>query len=163
MTSPVVELRLIVLIIHVLAACVWVGGLLTLALVVMPAIRRLPEAERKRVTLDAARRFAPVGWGALVTLVATGAGNVLARGYALEELSGPVWSSQWGSLLALKVVLVAVMVLLAWWHERWFGPRAIDAGVRLEGRKRALMLAAARATVILAVVVAALGIVLSRS
>lgn len=157
------ELRLAILVIHVLAACVWVGGLVVLALVVMPAARRLPEDERRKFILFAARRYAAVGWGALTLLVLTGIGNLLTRGYDVATLSGPLWATQWGALLALKLALVVVMALMAWWHERWFGPRALEAGVVLAGRKRTVLLGAARATLFLAFVVVALGILLSRS
>jgi len=157
------ELRLAILVIHVLAACLWVGGLLVLALVVMPAARRLPEEQRNAFTLIAARRFAFVGWGSLGVLVLTGIGNVLTRGYDFAALSGSLWTTQWGSLLAFKLFLVSLMGVMAWWHERYFGPRAIEAGLQIPPRKKRLMIWAARATVMIAVVVVALGILLSRT
>ena len=59
------------LFLHVLAATIWVGGQLTLA-VVVPVLRRFG-AEVPRA---AARRFSQVAWIAFAVLVATGAWNI---------------------------------------------------------------------------------------
>lgn len=58
------------LFLHVLAATIWVGGQLTLA--VVPVLRRFG-AEVPRA---AARRFSQVAWIAFAVLVATGAWNI---------------------------------------------------------------------------------------
>ena len=61
------------LFLHVLAATVWVGGQITLA-VLVPVLRRLG-AEIPRA---AARRFNQVAWPAFAVLVITGIWNIAA-------------------------------------------------------------------------------------
>lgn len=57
---------------HVLAACVWVGGQVVLAGLV-PTVRRLGEDAPKQV----ARAFGRIAWPAYAVLVATGIWNLL--------------------------------------------------------------------------------------
>src|SRR5215472_1760702 len=61
------------LFLHVLAATIWVGGQLTLA-VLVPVLRNFG-AEVPRA---AARRFNQVAWAAFAVLVATGVWNIVA-------------------------------------------------------------------------------------
>jgi uncharacterized membrane protein len=59
--------------IHVLAAITWVGGMLFIALVLVPTVRALDDAPvRTRVIRDSGRRFRVVAWMALAILVLTG-------------------------------------------------------------------------------------------
>ncbi len=71
---------------HILAACVWVGGMIFLAAVVLPILRQ-PGYRSVAVPLIQAAgiRFRWVGWMALGTLVLTGIavvvlGVILVRG-----------------------------------------------------------------------------------
>jgi putative copper export protein len=93
------------LFLHVLAATFWVGGQLTLA-VLVPTLRRLgPEATR-----SAARRFTQVAWPAFAVLVITGIWNVIAlRG----QLTG-----SYRTTLIIKLAVVAVSGVTAWLHSR---------------------------------------------
>jgi putative copper export protein len=93
------------LFIHVTAATIWVGGQLTLAGLV-PGLRRLsPEAPRA-----VARRFNRIAWPAFAVLVATGIWNIV-------EVS-PVWNSEYGRTLSVKLVVVAVSGTAAFVHAR---------------------------------------------
>ena len=85
--------------IHLLAATVWVGGLIVMATLV-PAVR---ETTDDRAVLSAmARRFGTVSWLALGTLVLTGV--ILAF-------------DSWSQTLVIKVGLTLVVALLAGWHS----------------------------------------------
>jgi putative copper export protein len=93
------------LFLHVLAATVWVGGQLTLAGLV-PGLRAIsPDAPR-----TVARRFNTIAWPAYGVLVATGIWNILA----LE----PDWSSEYGTTLIVKLVVVGVSGVTAFLHAR---------------------------------------------
>lgn len=82
------------LFLHVLGATVWVGGQLTLAGLV-PGLRRLsPDAPRV-----VARRFNVIAWAAFGLLVVTGLWNIAAV--------DPDWSSDYGTTLIVKLVVVA--------------------------------------------------------
>ncbi len=61
------------LFLHVLAACVWVGGQITVA-GLLPTVRSLGDGAPRAV----ARRFNPIAWAAFVVLVVTGIWNVFA-------------------------------------------------------------------------------------
>lgn len=90
---------------HVLAATVWVGGQLTLAALV-PALRQAsPDAPRA-----AARAFNRVAWPAFAVLVLTGLWNVAAEGEGASD--------GWDAVLAVKLVVVAASGLTAWLHTR---------------------------------------------
>ena len=89
---------------HVTAATIWVGGQLTLAGLV-PRLRGLsPDAPR-----TVARRFNRIAWPAFAVVVATGIWNILA----IE----PSWSSEYGTTLMVKMVVVAISGVAAFLHS----------------------------------------------
>jgi putative copper export protein len=89
---------------HVTAATVWVGGQLTLAGLV-PGLRGIsPDAPR-----IVARRFNRIAWAAYAVLVATGIWNILAL--------DPVWSSEYGVTLMVKITVVAISGVAALLHS----------------------------------------------
>lgn len=93
------------LFLHVLAACVWVGGQLTLAALV-PALR----AVGTDVPRAAARRFAVVAWPAFAVLVATGVWNVQAEH---DHVHG-----SYRVTLIVKLVIVVISGVTAFLHAR---------------------------------------------
>jgi len=95
---------LIVRWIHLVAVATWTGGLIVLAALVV-ALRRAG-AERSLLQA-AARQFAKVSWVAMAVAVVTGLAQV--------QLLGWPWS--FGGL-HLKLGLVALVIVLAGWHQR---------------------------------------------
>ena len=93
------------LFLHVIAASVWVGGQLVLAGLV-PVLR----AKDPSLPRAAANAFDRIAWPAYWVLVATGIWNVAA-----EQAAAP---SGWSSVLAVKVVLVALSGVSAFVHAR---------------------------------------------
>ncbi len=87
--------------IHLLAAAIWTGGLITLAVTVV-ALRKAG-AERSQLQA-AARAFGYLSWTALAVAVATGL-------YQLSQLGWP-----WGRI-GIKVTLVAFSAALALFHQ----------------------------------------------
>ncbi len=118
MISP--DLETVRLFLHLLAATIWVGGQLTLAVLVPALRRRFPEAPRA-----AAQAFNRVAWPAFAVLVATGIWNVAAED---EDAS-----DRYRRTLVLKVVLVAVSGLTAWLHARSRSRRAVAVFGALTG------------------------------
>ncbi len=89
--------------IHLLAAAIWTGGLITLGALV-PALRK---AGADRPMLQAvARRFARLTWGALIIAVGTGIWQV-------NEIGLP-WSDD---TLNVKLTLVGLVFALALGHQ----------------------------------------------
>jgi len=127
---------------HVLAAIVWIGGMLFIALVLVPVTRRLPDpALRARLVQEAGRRFRTVAWIALGLLFATGLANLWLRPYLL---AAPRFHWKLG-LVVLALVLSAV-------HDFVLGPRAGRPGAHPSARVRASWLARVNTIVVLAVV-----------
>lgn len=102
---------------HILAAITWVGGLVYLGAVVVPATRHLglDERQRQRVFAELGRRMRVLGWGALGVLVLTGAAMLALRGVALADL----WSGagRFMVLLRTKLALVAALVAVLLVHD----------------------------------------------
>lgn len=159
---------------HILSAVIWIGGMFFLALVVVPATRGLPPAERATLFGTVGRRFRTVGWVCIVILIATGMVNSGYRGVTWENLTtAELWGSPFGSTLALKLGVVAVMLGLSIYHDVVLGPRtvrmleqatpAMAPNVLVEAqrlRRRASLVG--RIEAILALIVLALAIMLVR-
>ncbi|MBI4496672.1 MAG: CopD family protein [Chloroflexi bacterium] len=107
-----------IVIIHVLAAMVWVGGMLFLSLVAVPATRGWEPALRARALRALGRRFRVVGWIALGVLIVTGLLNAARYGYdPLALLRGEWLASGFGQALTAKLALVLLMVALTLAHD----------------------------------------------
>ena len=59
-------------VVHLLAAAVWVGGTVALVFATVPVLRRLPAEQRADSVRALGRRWKPIGWTALAVLGATG-------------------------------------------------------------------------------------------
>lgn len=149
--------------VHVLAALLWLGGMLFLGVVGAPVLRHVePESLRQRLFHDLGSRFRGVGWAAILVLVVTGVSNLHYRG--LLRWSGVLgepafWATPLGRALGFKLAAVAVMLAIAAVHDFLLGPAAgraaagSDEARRL--RRRAAMLARVNALVGVVLVVAA--------
>jgi uncharacterized membrane protein len=104
----------LVLWLHVLAACIWIGGQITLGTLVS-LLREQPDVLRA-----AARRFQWIAWAAFLVLVVTGIANVHNAGIAWDRLNG----DPRGRTLSLKLVFVLLSGLAAGLHAFVVGPRA---------------------------------------
>ena len=112
---------------HILSAIVWIGGMLFLAFVVVPVTRGLPPAERAALFGAIGRRFRTVGWACIAVLLVTGTHSQFGLpwrdlGHALD---GRLWSSPFGTTLALKLAVVMVMLGLSVYHDFVIGPRSV--------------------------------------
>ena len=68
--------------IHVLAAMLWLGGMLFLGVVGAPALRTVePLQLRQKLFRDIGMRFRGVGWASIGVLVVTGIANLSFRGW----------------------------------------------------------------------------------
>lgn len=104
--------RLFILWLHLLAAVVWIGGLLFYLLVALPALTRLTSArERLRLELSLEARFRSVMWPAVGVVLLTGLYNVMNVFYATAVARGQV-PSAFVQILGLKLLLVALMIVV---------------------------------------------------
>lgn len=134
--------------VHLLAVTTWVGGMLFIALVLVPVTRGLEDpAFRTRLVQVTGRRFRAVGWVALGVIVASGLGNLALRPELL-----------WVSRFHAKVALVVVALVLSAVHDFALGPRAGRPGVDPSARVVASWMA--RLNVLVALAIVALGLAL---
>lgn len=140
---------------HLLAVVVWLGGMLFLGLVITPALRDRPPAERAILLHVVGRRFLKIAWAALAILLVTGPALWAFRGFVLTPA------------MSAKLALVAVILLLSLLHDFLLGPRLVaqlqkggEGKETLRLRHRVALLA--RLNVLLAIAVVILGVALRR-
>jgi len=114
--------------IHLLAAFLWLGGMLFLAAVGAPVLRTVEPPElRQRLFHLLGTKFRAPGWIAIATLLVTGTINLQSRG--LLRWDGGLgnqafWVTGTGRALAVKLVAVAVLVATSAVHDFALGPAA---------------------------------------
>ena len=115
------------LVIHLLAACVWVGGSIALIVAGVPAIRTLEGEPRQRAMREIGLRWRPLGYGALFVLAVTG---VPLAAHDWDEGRSPFQTVLW-----VKVGLSVGLVAASYVHNFVLGPR-LQAEIR-EARPQA--------------------------
>lgn len=113
---------------HVLAACVWVGGTVALVFIAVPAARALGGEARASTLRALGRGWRVVGWSAMALLAATGAELAVA-----DDAFGGA-GRDFDAVLAAKLALVGLLVLGAFLHDFVLGPRL--AGQIRQGREQ---------------------------
>jgi uncharacterized membrane protein len=162
-------MSLFVIWLHVVAAAVWVGGMIFIAAVLVPVVRSPEFAKHAGPLVKATgRRFRGIGWFVLGVLVVTGFLNLAYRGIGPAEwFSAELWATPFGRRLAVKLALVAVVLAVSGVHDFSIGPRAGRAVSEAPGspealalRRRASLLG--RFNLILGLVIVGFGVVLAR-
>ncbi len=120
----------LLLYLHIIGAAVWVGGLITVALLV-PAVRSA--TDDREVVRAVARRFGVISWAALAVQVTTGTLMVLDHA--------------WTTTLGVKVGIVMLSAMLAAWHSLAAG----DQSPRVRGAIQGIILLLALVIVWLAI------------
>ncbi len=119
-----------VVFVHILAAMIWVGGMLFLALVLVPVLRRETAQARAAMMTVVGERFRTVGWVMIATLLITGVWNLKNRGFSWEAiLMGDVLHGRWGQVLLIKLLLVTVLITSSAVHDFIVGPRSTRAAL----------------------------------
>lgn len=151
---------------HVLAAMVWIGGILFFAMVGAPALRRVEPPELRAQLFEVmGMRFRYVGWGAVTLLLVTGTWIMQVRGWlAWGVLSNAdFWRGATGTALGWKLGLVTVMLVLNLWHDIALSPeKARDLAQRPDGaavRRRLILLARLGGLAAIGVAIAAVRLV----
>jgi putative copper export protein len=104
--------------VHIVAACIWIGGQVTVAAVI-PLLRDHRELARR-----VGRRYQMVAWPAFAVLIVTGVLNVWNAGLHWSQLL----DSPAGRTLVVKLVLVALSGLAAGVHSFLQAPRRHTTG-----------------------------------
>jgi uncharacterized membrane protein len=106
-------------ILHVLSACVWVGGTVALVFVGVPAIRQLEGEARATAMRTLGRRWRPLGWSAMAVAIVSGLWLTDRHG----GLDHGALHTDFDRTLILKSVLVALLVVGGLLHDFVLGPR----------------------------------------
>jgi putative copper resistance protein D len=120
---------------HVLAAAVWIGGTVALVFAGIPVLRQLPDEQRAHSVRALGRRWRPIGWGALAVLLASGVW--LAFGYWGADDPDVLFKTEDGHILIAKALLFLTLVTSVALHDFVLGPR-LNRQIR-EGRPRTLL------------------------
>lgn len=108
---------------HLLAAAAWIGGLVSLVLLLVTAQRNKAVAWASLVQA-AARRFSTLGIISVATLLVTGMVNAWILVGSFHALA----VTEYGRLLMLKVVAFAAMLTFAAVNRLWLTPRLTSSG-----------------------------------
>ena len=109
---------------HLIAAAIWIGGLVSLVLL-LSVTRRDRTYAAVSFARDATQRFSTMGIAIVVVVLATGIVNAWILLGSLHALI----ATGYGRLLMLKIALFAVMLLFAAANRFWLTPRlAVPSG-----------------------------------
>lgn len=107
--------------IHVMAAVVWIGGNLVLAMVIVPYFRQnLLPVKRIQLLTQIGKRFEPIVWGCVGILFFTGMGNIFN---SIDFTSGSTMIGPFMRILSIKVILFVVLLILTGVHSFVYGPK----------------------------------------
>ena len=112
-------------IVHLLAAGVWLRGTVALVFAGVPAIRTLQGEERGRAMRELGRRWRPWAWGSMAALVLSGLWLADEHG-ALNRTA--LLHTDFGRVVLVKSLLVAVLIAGALLHDFVLGPRLVAVG-----------------------------------
>jgi putative copper resistance protein D len=105
---------------HLIAAGLWLGGLIPLALLLV-YLRRFREETWMSIACDTAHRFSDLGIVAVATLLVSGTINACFLIGSTQDLI----DTNYGRLLLLKITLFAAMVGLAGFNRQYLLPRLL--------------------------------------
>lgn len=155
---------------HIVAAIVWVGTNIVLAVAVVPHLRD-PELRGPVLALlrSAGPRLSRIGWSALAALLVTGTFNLYVRGYLTTDAMMSAASNPIGIAVLLKILGMSFVIALNVAHDLRWGPAAADAierdprGLQPETiRLRSLARYAGRFGTLVSLVLVAAGVVIVR-
>jgi uncharacterized membrane protein len=106
-------------ILHVLSACVWVGGTVALVFIGVPAIRQLEGEARATAMRALGRRWRPIGWSAMAVAILSGLWLTDRHG----GFNRAALDTDFDRTLIVKSVLVALLVVGGLLHDYVLGPR----------------------------------------
>jgi len=123
--------------VHIVAATVWVGGIIFLGLVMEPIARNLiPDPfERLKFVAKVGVRFNAIGWGSLGVLALTGLYNLVRAAGGPAYVPSLLLSTNFGLILDVKLIFVFGMVLITAHHTFIAGPNVRKLIIQLESTR----------------------------
>ena len=120
--------QFIIVVVHIFSAIMWIGGAIFLALVMVPVARGMePPAVGMLFLRRAAIRFRGIAWVLLAVLVVSGAAALEGRGIGFDRFAEEgFWSTETGTALLVKLVLVGLLLAISGFHDFVLGPRVSE-------------------------------------
>ena len=118
-TGSIFTLAVVSDLLHLLAAALWVGGMIYLALVYLPVAQQLPLAEQGPHLLKTLARFTPLAIAGVVLMAVSGPLNATVHLTSLDQL----WHTAYGRTLLVKIALVGALLLTSAFHVFFLRPR----------------------------------------
>ena len=114
---------------HVISAVVWLGGMLFLMMVMLPVARKAMRSgsagEGMTMLRDAAERFLPVAWTAMVLLGLSGA-YLAWEHWGIRPGVFFTDDGRFMYILRAKSLLFLMVVALSLVHDFWLGPKILE-------------------------------------
>ncbi|HZO71992.1 MAG TPA: CopD family protein [Ktedonobacteraceae bacterium] len=104
---------------HLLAASLWVGGMMYIAAIYLPVLRQNPKIEQARSLLATLPRYSPLAYTGVVIMALSGPLNASVHFTSLDQLV----TTDYGRALIVKVLLVGAMLLTSAIHVWRLRPR----------------------------------------
>ncbi len=96
---------------HILATVIWIGGLASLSIFVLPAAKSsLPPQEYSKFLTALQKKLQPISWLCLVTLIFTGLFQMVTSPNYVGFL---VIANTWDQAILIKHLVVGVMLVLS--------------------------------------------------
>jgi len=132
--------------------------MLFLPLVLLPGIKDHPD--RKKLLLATGLKFRFYGYIVLAMLFVTGLLNIYYRGisFSLQFF----FESKYGSLVSLKILLFITMIILSIFHDLVFGRKAVEEQMADDPALKLIARWTGRLLLLISIVMAYIGVVLSR-
>ena len=141
---------------HIIGVSFWIGGMLFLPMVLLPAIKDHPDRRNLLMTTGLKFRFA--GYMVLTLLLVTGILNMYLRGIDLS------WKflviSRYGKLVITKLVLLLLILVVSFMHDVQARKKLLSDEEQLRFKNIARW--SGRILLTISLVMAFIGVVLSR-
>lgn len=108
---------------HLVGNAAWVGGLLYIAAVLVPALQQLSAGQRVRVLMRGLPHFSALALVTVVLLAATGTLNTTIHLTSIVQFV----TTTYGRTLAIKITLFLTMAGVSAYHAFWLRPRLVHA------------------------------------
>ena len=101
---------------HLISASIWVGGSLFIGVVLAPLLKTMSESveERLMIMIRVGRKFNKIAVPSLGVLIATG----LYNSYHILTKPETIFSTNYGIILTIKIMLVMVLLIVFATHVR---------------------------------------------
>lgn len=130
------EIYILSVFLHIVAACLWLGGMLFLILAFIPGIKNHPD--KVNLIDQVSLRFRKVGIVALLILLVTGIVQLEYRGvqWTWEYFT----DTPFGKVAGLKILVFIAIVTISLVHDHYLGTRAIEAWKNRPGHPETVQL-----------------------